>query len=674
MKIKYLALIVIFLITSISTAQKIKFGKVSKTELEEKFYPQDSSANAVILYKKRRTYFDYNGETGWTLITKVHERIKIYNKEGYDWATKKIRLYQGGSEDETVSVKAYTFNLINGKIERIKLKSNQVFTEEVNKYWKSKKFTMPSLTEGCIIEWNYTFRSEYFTNIDDMVFQYKIPLKYIDTEVKMPEYFEYKYRPNYYYPITINKSSQNRTLNYTYRTKNRDISDMGGASAKTTLNTAKVNLKELIYSSIEKNVPALKDEPFTNNINNYRSKTSFELTAHRPKNGIPKFYSTTWEKVTKTIYESSNFGGQLEKNSYFKDDLQNLVNTSAPTNEKIAKIFQFVKSKIKWDDYNNKYTSKGVKKAYKEGNGNSAEINLVLVAMLRKAGLNANPILVSTRSHGIPLFPTKDGFNYVIAGVEIQDDVILLDATEKYSLPNTLPLRALNWKGRIVRKNGSSSSISLLPKKHAKEIYFLNAKIDSEGVLSGVERDVFTNLIALQKRNKNNSTSDNELITKLEKEYDDIEIDVFKVTNKQELSKSLIYQFEFESDNQIEIIGDKMYFSPLLFHTKKENPFTLEERKFPIDFGVPWEDKFTISIQIPEGYTVESKPENVAYALPDNFGVYKFAITVTDKKIQVVSFIKINFPVIAPTYYDTLKIFYKKMIEKQLEKVVLVKK
>ncbi len=668
MKRIFITLILILFTFSISTAQKIKFGKVTKAELEEKFYSQDSSANAAVLYKKRRTHFDYSGETGWTLVTKVHERIKIYNKEGYDWATKKIKLYQGGSADEKVSIKAYTFNLVDGKIEKIKLKNNQIFTEEINKYWKRKKFTMPSLTEGSVIEWTYTFRSEYFTNIDDMTFQYKIPLKYIDTEVRMPEYFVYKYRPSYYYPIKINESFKNRSINYNYRTSD------GPGTAKTTLNTAKVELKEQVYSSIEKNIPALKDEPFTNNINNYRSKTSFELTAYRPKNGIAKFYNTNWEDVTKTIYKSSNFGDQLEKSSYFKDDLQGLVSTTAPANEKIANIFQFVKRKIKWDKFKAKYTSKGVKKAYKEGLGNAAEINLVLVAMLRKAGLEANPILVSTRSHGIPLFPTKDGFNYVIAGVEIQDNVILLDATEQYSLPNVLPLRALNWQGRIVRKSGSSNSIPLFPKKHSKETYFLNAKISSDGVLNGVERDMHTNLAALQKRKNNNSISDDALITKLEENYDNIEINEFKVTNKEELSKALIYQFKFETDNQIEIIGDKMYFSPLLFHTEKENPFKLEERQFPVDFGTPWEDKFTISIELPEGYQLESKPENAAFSLPENLGSFKFITTMKGNKLQILSNLKINFPVIAPLHYGSLKEFYKVIIEKQLEKVVLVKK
>ena len=666
--ISILILTITLFVVQQNYAQKIKFGKVSKQELEEKIYPLDSSANAAILYKKRRTFYEYSGDKGWELVTKVHERIKLYNKDGYDWATKIIKLYTRGGKDEHVSIKAYTFNLIDNKVEKIKLKNSDVFKENINKYWNSKKFTMPNLTEGSVVEWEYTIRSPYYSNIDDMVFQYEIPLKYIDTKIKIPEYFVFKYLPSTYYPVKINKNSENRTLNFTYRESGSELKNV-----LTTSHSAKVELSERIYSSIEKNIPAIKDEPFTNNIDNYKSKTSFELTAYVPKNGLHKYFNNDWGDVTKTIYKSANFGGQLEKTSHFKNDLQATVNTTAPLNEKIATIFQFVKSKIKWDGYYGKYTSKGVKKAYKDGVGNVAEINLTLVAMLREAGVNANPILISTRANGIPLFPTSEGFNYVIAGVEINNNVILLDATEKYSLPNVLPLRDLNWQGRIVRKNESSNAVSLLPKKHTKENCFLNAKIDNDGNIAGVERIIYNNLQALQVRNKYNQVAENDIAATLEKNNDGIEIGQLKITNKNNIGKSLVYQFDFETDNQVEIIGDKMYFSPLLFLAENENPFKLEDRKFPVDFGSPWEDKYTVSIEIPEGYTVESKPENVAYTLPEGIGSYKFVVVEKGNKLQVLSDIKINLPIISPLYYPALKEFYKEMVDKQLEKVVLTK-
>ena len=135
-------------------AQNFKFGKVSKAELAEKVHPKDSSANAAILYKKESIRFDYRKGDGFTQVRTIHERIKIYNKEGFNWATKKVRLYNasGQSREDLYKLKAYTYNLVDGKVKDDKLKNEGVFDEELNKYWKTKTFTMPNIKEGCIIE------------------------------------------------------------------------------------------------------------------------------------------------------------------------------------------------------------------------------------------------------------------------------------------------------------------------------------------------------------------------------------------------------------------------------------------------------------------------------------------------------------------------------------------
>ena len=651
-------------------AQDTKFGKATKEELTEKLYPLDSSTNAAILFKKRRSHIEYSQGEGFYLVTDVHERIKIYNKDGYDWATKSISLYQGG-DDEKISIKANTFNLTNGKIEKTKLSKKDIFVENVNKYWKRTKFTMPNLTEGCIVEWDYTINSPYYSRIEDMELQSFIPIKYIESKVETPEYFVFKNVMKGYHPVDLVRDTKRSSITFNY--KQRNDGQGGFNTTNTKYSQSKVDYQTNIIKCTLKNVPALKEEPYVNNINNYITALKFELTSTQFPNSQVEFYNTTWEDVTKTIYESSNFGGQLDKKSHFKDDLAALVNLTAPENEKITKIFEFVKSKIKWNEFTSKYTNDGVRKAYKDGVGNVAEINLTLVAMLREANLKANPVLISTRDHGIPFFPTKEGFNYVIAGVETTSGIVLLDATEKYSTPNVLPLRDLNWNGRIVRENGTSSEVSLFPNDVAKEMVFIMAQIDDEGILSGTERSSYNKLLALNVRASQNNKNENDLIAKLEKDNDNIEIDEFKANNKVDIYKPISYQFDFESDSQVEIVGDKIYFSPLLFHTEKENPFKLDDRKFPIDFGTPFQEKYNVTLTLPAEYKIESLPETIAYATPEGSGSYSFMCKVTGNILQVSSILNMKTSIIASQNYGAIKEFYKQMISKQLEKVVLSK-
>lgn len=665
-----LLLTLILFISSNILAQEVKFGKVSKKELEEKFYPQDTSANAVVLYKKQRTFYEYSGSEGWALKTEIHERIKLYNKDGFESATKKIQYYTQGS-DEKITIKAYTYNLEGGKIEKTKLEKSGIFREEMSENWSSKNFTMPNLKDGSIVEWKYIKTSEYYTYIDDVLCQYSIPIKYLDVEVKIPEFFVFKHLPSRYYPMKVNLSKTTKNITFTYRTPER--SGKGGTSAKTNLNRGEETINENIYMTKLSNVPALKLEPYVNNINNYRAKIKFEISAYRPTNGIPKYYNTTWQDVTKTIYESPNFGIQLNKSSHFKNDLENILAGVDSENEKVSSIFEFVKSKIKWNELNQLYvSSNGIKDAYKKGVGNSSEVNLTLVAMLREAGIKANPVLVSTRSHGIPLFPTKKGYNYVIAGIEIQNKVILMDATDIYSSPNVLPERVLNWEGRLIRKNGTSVTIDLYPKKYNTKNALVSVKLDTEGSISGFIKTNYTNLNALRYRHNYNSYSENDLLSELETAYSGIEIEKIRLSHKNDLSKPIVEMIKFSSENQADIIGDKIYISPLLFLTQQENPFKLKERLYPIDYGSPWKNDIRVTIQIPQGFTVSSKPEDMALELPDNLGTYILKTTVTNNQINVIAQTKINTPLIGAIHYKVLKELYKQAIEKQKEKIVLV--
>src|SRR5690606_38322376 len=113
---------------------------------------------------------------------------------------------------------------------------------------------------------------------------------------------------------------------------------------------------------------------------------------------------------------------------------------------------------------------------------------LLLTIMLRQAGFNANPVLMSTRDNGVPIIATRSGFNYVVSAIEISDGIILLDATNLFAPPNILPERALNWQGRIVREHGSSTWVNLQPNDNSKEIISLNIKLNNDLSVDGKVR------------------------------------------------------------------------------------------------------------------------------------------------------------------------------------------
>lgn len=668
---KQITLFFSILFITYTNAQKYELGNVTIAELEEKQHPIEPEAPAAILFEKGTVNFEYyQNDDGFNMYTKVHVKIKIYKKEGYEWANKAIKYYIETSMRETVSFNdAVTYNLVAGKIEKTKLKKDGEFDEKINKYWSRKKIAMPNVKEGSIIEFEYTIKSPNIVAMKDWSFQTSIPVNYSEFKTYIPEYFVYKpIQRGFIFPkATVEKTTSSLTINSIERKKS-----LGFSSVKSTFDSQKIEYQETKTTYIANNLPSMKDEAFVNNIDNYTSSISHELSMTRFPEQPFKTYSTDWETVTKNIYENDNFGTELNKTGYFKNDITALLSGLTTRDEKIATIFSFVKSKVKWNEYYGYSCDDGVKAAYKNNIGNVAEINLMLTAMLRYAGIEANPVLLSTRSNGIALFPNRTAFNYVIAAVETENSLILLDATEQYSVPNVLPIRDLNWFGRLIRKDGTSTQVNLNPTSLSAEICNLQVKLDAKGLITGKIRKQQTAYNALLFRKKNISLNKESYLEKLE-EKASIEVSEYNRENDLELSKPIIETFSFNEADGYEIINDKLYISPLFFLSVTENPFKQENREYPVDFGFPFQEKYYISIEIPEGYSVESMPEQAAFSFVENACLFKFYISSTGNNIQIQIINTINLAIIPASYYLGLKEYYKNIIEKQNEKIVLKK-
>ncbi|MEZ4795628.1 MAG: DUF3857 domain-containing protein [Flavobacteriaceae bacterium] len=448
---------------TIVNAQDYKFGKVSKEEIENNVYEKDTSASAVILYKYRDTFFEYDPSDGWIIVTEIHERVKILNKDGLDYATKKVSLYRSNSSKERMSsVKGLTYNIENGKVTTEKLRKDGMFSEETSDNWTEESFTMPDVKVGSVVEWEYKITSPFW-KIDDLIIQEDIPTKHYLAKIELLSYFNFQRIAKGGFSVTPKEYKEPRNLSVSY-----EQSTSGGRTQETKTSTLKTT--ELVTEYELRDIPALKAEPYVDNINNYRYLITYELSSTQFPNSGFKQYSTTWEKVVETISKSDDFGKQLTGTRFLRDDAEQIKTSSSGETEIMLNAFNHIKNKMTWNERFGKYTRDGIQKAYKENTGNVSEINLMLVALLRECGIKANPVLTSSRQHGIPIFPTLEGFNYVIACVEIGGKDILLDATDKLSYPNVLPQRVLNWEGTLVLDDGRFRKINLYPEKQVSII------------------------------------------------------------------------------------------------------------------------------------------------------------------------------------------------------------
>ncbi|PWA05708.1 hypothetical protein DB891_16710 [Flavobacterium laiguense] len=251
--------------------------------------------------------------------------------------------------------------------------------------------------------------------------------------------------------------------------------------------------------------------------------------------------------------------------------------------------------------------------------------------------------------------------------------MILLDATNKFSTPNVLPFRDLNWMGRLIRKDGTSEEVDLMPKKASNDYITMMYAIDASGKITGKLRRQRTDHNAMSFRSEVENIKEEEYLEKLENENEKIEIADYSRTNEKDVQLPIIETCSFTGTNLCEFIGEKMYINPLLFFTKEHNPFKQEKREYPIDYGFPFLDKYSIIIDIPEGYVVETLPKSTQLDMEDNIGSFKFISNASGNKIQLSISHQINTPIVSSEYYSMLKGYYQGMIAKETEKIVLKK-
>ena len=292
--------------------------------------------------------------------------------------------------------------------------------------------------------------------------------------------------------------------------------------------------------------------------------------------------------------------------------------------------------------------------------------------MLKYANLEANPVLVSTPSNGVPLFPTRDGFNYIVAGVMLEGSLFLMDATDPSAGIGEIPKRARNWQGRLIKEGGDSEWINLMPNYVSENSLRMNIKFEGSTAIGRNYRN-YNGLSAKKFREDHSEQEKNNGIDERLGFVPNIEISEYEIENKGKLGAEIVEKFEFKIPSAADIIGDKIYLKPLLYEGIQENPYKDEKRSYPLFFDFPEVKKYVVNIMLPDGYKVVSLPESAIFKLGEDDGEFKFIVTASGNIIRLSSHLMIKKTGYLPQEYDFLKKFYTNIIKKHGEAIVLEK-
>ena len=622
--------------------KEYKYGKIDLLEFEIKVSGTDSAASAVVLCDIGRGNFDQGGAV---YNFERHVRYKILTKDGYDYANLEIQLYRrNGSETKITSFDGATYNLEGGKIVADKITKSAKFSEKQDKNYTLKKFTLPNVKVGSIIEFKYTLQSDFIYTLRPWEFQKEIPTLYSSLSIGIPEFFRYRINPSgYVYLHPYQESVNGGTFYHYYATE----------------------------------VPGLKKENFVTTMKDFVSKVTFELSSVAIPGQVYRDFTTTWPKVAESLKNDENFGRFIEKTSYSKTLLKEILKDNTNPDTSILLIFNYVKTHIKWNKDLNFYTTEtNPKTIFEKKAGNSADINLCLLGLLQEAKISASPVLLSTRENGThPGLPMLTEFDNVIVDAVAGDKHILLDATDKNHVPGLIAYANLNHQGMLLDLyNPDGKWISLDNNVISKKTYSYLLNLDKENKFSGKLFITSTAYEALQRRDKYlSATSESDFLKDYKQDKPGLTIKKYEIFNAGNPAESLSEAMEIEIEDNIEEAGNLAYFTPLLYEKTKENPFKLEERKFPVDFGYPSEENYRITLVFPDNYTIDKVPKNEKVMLPDERASFTFIFALEGNKLMLNSKIIMKSAQYSPEEYHYLKELFMNVVRKQAEQIVFKK-
>jgi hypothetical protein len=648
-----------------------KFGKIDMADLAMTKYDKDTTAGALILFDNGNSQIILGSNRKFQYEFDRHLLIKVFRNSAFDVAERKIRLYENSDgREELKNLNAVTYNLADGKIVKTKLDNKKIYKTDDGKYM-IVNFAFPEVKEGSVIELSYSIVSDFLYNFRGWNFQYNYPARWSQYTYEIPEYFVYSELSKGYLNFEVQKK-ENTIMNFSVVSSER-VGNMVNEHTSTTTDIIQVDAVKKVLAT--KDVPAFILEPYIDCEDNYIQSIEFELSNINIPGSAPRNFAETWESVNKLMVEDKDFGVLLENNKFVTDTISAICKDKLTDLDKANAIYDYVRKNIRWNGNYRIWATHGLKKPFEERVANSCEMNLLLTLMLRTVQLTSNPVLFSTRDNGIALShsPSVTNFNSVLSTVVINGKVVLLDATQKFCPFGVLPANDINGKGRVIDKY-SGDWVDLITENKYDEHKNYVLKITPDGNMTGSISGKYNGYAGIDfRKNLDTEKTNDDYIKHLQENTQGFIVNKFDITDISDINKPVSSVMEVDITDNMQVVGDKILFNPLLFERTEKNRFTLEDRMYPVNFNYPVSEQYDFEYTLPAGYVLESMPESFNLSLPDNSISISYSLKNKGDKIEVRYVRNIDRMIFLPTEYKRLKGLYDQMIKKHSEEIILKK-
>jgi hypothetical protein len=320
-----------------------------------------------------------------------------------------------------------------------------------------------------------------------------------------------------------------------------------------------------------------------------------------------------------------------------------------------------------------------VEDVLKHGYGRGEEITWVFLGMVRAAGFEAYPVLVSTRD--------KHFFNgNMMNAKSLNDNVVLVivsgnkkffDPGARYTPYGQLPWWETAVVARRLDKDGGDWITTDLPSSKSNHVE-RKAKfaLSPQGTLEGDVSVIFTGQEAMSRRLVELLEDDTDRKQFLEKELQasmPTGADV-KLVNDPDWDGStatLEAQYRVRVPGWAAAAGSRLLMPVGLFTAQQKAIFLHATREYPIYFHFPAEVDDDVSVELPKDWKISSLPQ--ASNISETPYGYATSYQESSGALHWQRSLRLDMAIVATKYYDTLQGFFQKVRAADEEQAVLTR-
>lgn len=646
--------LILMSVMDVDARQLQDWGDVTSAEWETDYFPDDDEAHSVVLFDVGESYIDRSLK----VVHTRHKRVKIIDPENSVYADMEISVYGDRNVQSMRKLEAHTLNMRpDGSVERTEVGKREFYSEKSGD-WEVNTFAFPALREGSIIEYRYTMIYGSPVYMPDWEFQESSPVVHSEYRVMVPDFLTY----NVYM--------------YGYETfeNTRDTSELERKMLRYA-NAAKGYSRNMIYHIILKDAPAIRAEPFISSLSNYRNSVKFNLSGYTDEYGRHQGYLNTWEEIADQLAGNRYFGVELRSKRKIRSVVNELTDGIDSDYDKAVAIYNYVASSIQWDGKFRMFTTDRLTDVLDTRTGTSADKSLLLTNMLRTAGLDANPVLISTRENGVVDwgYARLEPFNHVLSLLTIGEQLYLLDPVDDIIPFGVLYPSSINKNGLLLREE-KASIVDIGQQMDSSTHTVALMSVGENGEISSQLNTKYSGYEAIIHRRLAEMEGEESYIEETMLEYlPDSRLEESKLIAIDNPEEPFSVELTFENDRYGAVAGDMIYLNPFLVERISENPFTNPKRAFPVEFNFKSMKNYMTTITIPSTFEVVEIPESGVHQFSENM-TFRLVTQVVDNSIQLMMTMLNGESEIPSEYYEDLRKYYTALADTYNQQIILKRK